>query len=436
MPILALGISHRRAPVELLERLAFVAEDMPKAYRRLLDLEAVNEGVVLSTCNRVEVFAAVESYHSGFLDLKRFLCEAREVAPEELTEPLYSHYEDDAAEHLFEVASGIDSMVLGEPQILHQVRAAHRLADAEGAAGPLLSALFRGAVRTGKRARAETTIGASPSAFVEAGADLAERALGGLAARPVAVVGAGGMAELSAVHLRQRGAGPIRIVSRNVERARRLAARAGEGVEAAGLNMLAQSIAKADLVVSSTGAAGLVIGPDVVRKALRMDGRRPGDPGDGGRRLFLLDLAVPRDVDPAVKEIPGVRVADIDDLREALAWRDAGTDAEVERVRTIVAEEVARFATWRRASRLAPLIQALRDRGARIQAAELARIAPRLAGLDPRQREAVEALAAGIVAKLLHEPTVRLKELTGPGRGDAVARALAELFGLDYPPRA
>jgi glutamyl-tRNA reductase len=433
MPILALGVSHRRAPVELLERLAFVTEDMPKAYRRLLDMEAVNEGVVLSTCNRVEVFAAVESYHSGFLDLKRFLCEAREVAPEELAEPLYSHYEDDAAEHLFAVAAGIDSMVLGEPQILLQVRAARRRADAEGAAGPLLSALFQGAVRTGKRARAETAIGASPSAFVEAGADLAESALGGLTARPVVVVGAGGMAELSVIHLRQRGAGPIRILNRNPERARRLAARTGAGAQAAGLDALAHSMANSELVVSSTGAAGMVIGPEVVREAFRMNGTA-GHEGDGGRRLFLLDLAVPRDVDPAVREIPGVRLADIDDLREALAWRAPGTDAEVQRVRVIVAEEVARFASWRRASRLAPLIQALRDRGARIQASELARMAPRLSGLDPRQREAVEALASGIVAKLLHEPTVRLKELSG--RGDALARSLAELFGLDFPPRA
>src|SRR5712692_703922 len=160
MPILGLGVSYRRAEVELLERLAFGEEDLPKAYRRLLDEAAVSEAAILSTCNRVEVYAEVASYHSGFLALKRFLAESREVAPEEFAEPLYSHYEEDAAEHLFEVAAGIDSMVLGEPQILTQVRRAHRHAETEGAMGPTLSALFRGAVRAGRRARAETAIGA------------------------------------------------------------------------------------------------------------------------------------------------------------------------------------------------------------------------------------------------------------------------------------
>ncbi|HXF57102.1 MAG TPA: glutamyl-tRNA reductase, partial [Actinomycetota bacterium] len=227
MPILALGVSYRRAPVELLDRLAFGADDYPKAYRQLLDLEAVREGVILSTCNRVEVFAEVSSYHAGFLDLKRFLAESRSVPPEEFAEPLYSHYEDDAAEHLFSVAAGIDSMVVGEPQILGQVRDAYRRAQEEGAVGPFLSALFRSAIRAGRRARAETAIAASPAAFVEAGAELAARALGGLAGRSAVVVGAGAMATLAARHLRSLGVGRIRVVNRSPDRARRLAAQAG-----------------------------------------------------------------------------------------------------------------------------------------------------------------------------------------------------------------
>jgi glutamyl-tRNA reductase len=427
MPVLALGVSYRRAPVELLERLAFMDDEYPKAYRRLLDMDGVSEGGILSTCNRVEVFARVTSYHAGFLDLKRFLAESRDVSPEELAEPLYSHYEDDAAEHLFSVAAGIDSMVLGESQILVQVREAFRRADAEGAVGPVLSALFRGAVKTGRRARAETAIGASPAAFVEAGADLAEQALGGLSGRTSVVVGAGGMAALAARHLRERGVGPIRIVNRSLEPALRLVARTGGDAEAGGLEVLASAIARADLVVSCTGAAGLVIGPAAVREAFDLNGR------GAGRPLFLLDLAVPRDIDPAVAEIPGVRLADIDDLRDILAARAEPALAEVDRVRTIVAEEVQRFASWRRAARLAPLIQGLRARGEGIVAAELARMAPRLSNLSEREREAVEALARGIVAKLLHDPTVRLKGLTGPGSGDAYARALAELFGIEFP---
>jgi glutamyl-tRNA reductase len=424
MPILALGVSYRRAPVELLERLAFPDDDYPKAYRRLLELDAVTEGAILSTCNRVEVFAEVSTYHAGFLDLKRFLSEARDVAPEEFAEPLYSHYEDDAAAHLFRVAAGLDSMVLGEPQILSQVRAAHRRAEAEGAIGSNLSALFRGAIRTGRRARAETMIGASPAAFVEAGATLAERALDGLAGRSVLVVGAGGMATLAVRHLRDRGVGHIRVVNRNPDRAKRLAERVG--VDHAGLDVLVSALSEADLVVSSTGAAGVVIDADVVRRALHANGR-------ARRPLFMLDLAVPRDIDPEVLGLDGVQLADIDDLRETLAEQNALATREIDRAQDIVTEESSRFGSWRRAARFAPLIQALRERGDRIQAAELARVAPKLSGLSDREREAVEVLARGIVAKLLHDPIVKLKELSAPGAGDSLARGVAELFGLEFP---
>jgi glutamyl-tRNA reductase len=425
MAVLALGVSYRRAPVELLEQLAFTAEDYPKAYGRLNDLDEVHEAVIVSTCNRVEVFAEVGSYHAGFLALKRFVSESLGVAPEEFAEPLYSHYEDDAAEHLFSVASGIDSMVLGEPQILAQVREAYRAAASEGATGPMLSSLFRAAIRTGRRVRAETAIGASPATFVEVGTSLAERELGGLAGRSAVVVGAGGMATLAVKHLRDREVGSLRVVNRSLDRARRLAARAG--AEPHGLEALAAALADADLVVTSTGAAGTVIGPSTVEDALARNGR-------GRRRLFLLDLAVPRDVDPAVKEFPGVHLADIDDLKEMLAGNGA-EPVELDRARAIVVEEVGRFAAWRRAARLAPLIKALRERGARIQAAELAKASSRLSSLSAREWAAIESLAAGIVAKLLHQPIVRLKERSGPGAGDDLARAVADLFGLDFDPK-
>jgi glutamyl-tRNA reductase len=428
MSVLALGVSYRRAPVELLERLAFMEADDPKAYRRLLEMESVREAVILSTCNRVEVFAEVTSYHAGFVDLKRFLSESREVAPEDIAEPLYSHYEDDVAEHLFSVASGIDSMVLGEPQILAQVRDAFRRAEAEGAAGAHLRALFRAAVRTGRRARAETRIGVSPAAFVEAGATLADRYLGGLEGRSVVVVGAGSMAALAVKHLTGRGAARIRIVNRTITRAASLAGMTGG--EALGLDALATALREADVVVSSTGSAGTVIGHQVVREAVA-NGRL----GGLGRPLFILDLAVPRDVDPLVATLPGVRLADIDDLREILERaEDRGALGEAEKVRGIITEEVRRYGERRRAARLSPLIQALRDRGAQIQAAELARLAPRLSSLSPRQWEAVEAMAGGIVAKLLHQPIVKIKEGTGQGQ-DALARAAAELFGVDFRPQ-
>jgi glutamyl-tRNA reductase len=425
MSVLALGVSYRLAPVELLERLSFVEDDYGPAYERLKEMGEVQEAVLLSTCNRVEVFAEVSSYHAGFLALKRFLSESRRVSPEAFAEPLYSHYEDDAAEHLFSVASGIDSMVLGEPQILTQVRESFRRAESEGVTGPMLSSLFRAAIRTGRRVRAETAIGASPATFVEVGTTLAEQELGGLAGRSAVVVGAGGMASLAVKHLKGREVGQLRVVNRSLDRARRLAARAGG--EPHGLDSLVAALAQADLVVTSTGAAGTVIGPEAVGEALARNGR-------GARPLFLLDLAVPRDVDPAVRDVPGVRVADLDDLKGMLSGN--GTlPGDLDRARAIVTEEVARFAAWRRAARLAPLIQALRERGARIQASELARVSSKLSSLSDREWAAIESLASGIVAKLLHQPIVRLKEHSGPGAGDDLARAISELFALDVEPR-
>ncbi|MDP8957116.1 MAG: glutamyl-tRNA reductase [Actinomycetota bacterium] len=423
MPILALGVSYRRAPVELLERLAFGAEDYPKAYRRLRDLSSVQEAAVLSTCNRVEVFGEVSSYHAGFLDLKRFLSESREVPPDEFADPLYSHYEDEAAEHLFSVAAGIDSMVLGEPQIFAQVREAYRRAESEEAAGPVLGSLFRGAVRAGRRVRTETAIGTAPSGFVEAGAALAERELGSLDGKAVVVVGAGAMATLAARHLRGRSVGSITVLSRNPNRAAALATKV-EGT-ALPLSEVPAAIAGADLVVSSTGASGTVIGTRAIRTGI---GDRPPD-----RPLFVLDLAVPRDVEPEVGELPSVRLADLDDLRDIVSVRNASVADEVSRARAIIDDEVRRFTSWRRSAKLSPLIQALRERGASIEAAELARVAPKLTELSPKEREAVESLAQGIVAKLLHQPIVAIKKGAGSGPGENLAQAVAELFGIEVP---
>ncbi|MGH2663911.1 MAG: glutamyl-tRNA reductase [Actinomycetota bacterium] len=416
MPILALGLSYRRAPVELLEDVSFSDEDFPKAYHRLTSLESVSEGVILSTCNRVEVYAEVGKYHQGFQDLKRFLAEDREVGVEQFAEPLYSHYEDHAAEHLFSVASGIDSMVLGESQILSQVRAARKRADLEGALGPALETLFQQAVRVGRRARAETGIGAEPAAFVEAGAVLATEHLGDLGGRPVLVVGAGTMGRLAAETLHGRGVGEITVVSRRPARAAAAAAKVGG--RHGSLEDLPEALGRSDLVVSSTGATGVMV-------------TRPMLEAVAGRTRFVLDLAVPRDVDPSAGDLPGIRVVDIDDLRDVVVATRGDARDEVAAVERIVGEESRRFATARRARRLAPLIEALQARGEEVRAAEVRRIASRLANLPERDREAVEAVTRRIVRSLLHGPVVRLKDLAGRGLEDAPARHLAELFDLD-----
>jgi len=418
MPILALGVSHRRATVELLERLAFGDDDLVKAYRRALDDDAVGEAVILSTCNRVEVYASVPAYHAGFLALKRFLCESRGVSPDLLADPLYSHYEDGAAQHLFAVAAGLDSMVLGEPQILSQVREAHRRARAEEAAGPALTGLFHSAARAGRRVRAETGVGAAPDAFVEAGTRLAEETVGALAGKRAVVIGAGQMSALAVKHLRSREAGPVRVLNRSPERARVLAERTE--AEHGDLSGLAEALARADLMISATGAWGVVVHETTVRNAMR--GR--------DRPLFILDLAVPRDVEPSVGSIGGVRLVNIEGLRDVLAAAGE-TSEDIAQGNRIVDDEVRRFSIRRRSEHLAPLIRALRERGDAVLAAELSRFRSELAALTPDEREAVEALARGIVSKLLHDPIVRLKERSGPGAGDAYAKALADLFGIE-----
>ncbi|MEO8292422.1 MAG: glutamyl-tRNA reductase [Actinomycetota bacterium] len=418
MAVLTLGISFRRAPIELLEQLAFTDDDLVKAYRRALDQDGVEETVILSTCNRVEITADVASYHGGFPALKRLLAETSGVDPETLAEPLYSHYEQDAADHLFAVAAGLDSMVLGETQIHAQVREALRRAEREQAAGPRLKGLFHAASRAGRRVRAETGLGAAPDAFVALGADLAHEALGGLEGRDVVVVGAGQMAALAVKHLRRRGVGSVRILNRSLAHARSLAERtnAAHG----DLDALPAALAQADLLVSATGASGVVVSADAVRSAHR-----------DGRPLVLLDLAVPRDVEASVAAIPGVRLVDIVTLRERLSDLDEETAGQIARAHEIVAEEVHRYVIRRRSDALAPIITALRVRGDEVMRAELARQAARLDELTPDERASVEQLARGIVAKLLHDPIVALKERSEPGTEGAHARLLADLLGID-----
>ncbi|TMK90617.1 MAG: glutamyl-tRNA reductase, partial [Actinobacteria bacterium] len=400
--------------------LAFDDADLTKAYRHAQDLDGLDEVVILSTCNRVEAYGNAPSYHSGFIALKRVLVETRGIGYEELTDPLYAHWERDATDHLFSVAAGLDSMVLGETQIQRQVREALRRAETEGTAGPTLDAAFHAAVRAGRRVRQETGLGAAPDAYVAIGTDLADEALGGIAGRRTVVIGAGGMAELAVHHLRGRGVGPVRVLNRSLEHARALAARTD--ADHGGLDALPEALEEADLIVSATGAAGHVIArDDLVRAAA----------GRAGRPLVVLDLAVPRDVEPSAAELDGVRVIDILTLRERLGDDSPQTVADIARAHAIVDDEVRRWVIRRRGDELAPVIRALRSRGDRVVRAELDRWASRLAELTEEERDAVEAIARGVAAKLLHDPIVAMKERNEPGTDRAHAKLLAELFGLD-----
>jgi glutamyl-tRNA reductase len=416
MAVLALGISFRRAPIDLLDRLAFAEDDLVKVYRRVQDVDDVEEAVVLSTCNRVEMYGMVPSYHAGFLTLKRLLAETRGVAEADIADGLYAHWERDAVEHLFSVAGGLDSMVLGETQIQSQVREALRHAEGEGAAGSRMHALFHAASRAGRRIRQETSLGAAPDAFVERAAVLAEEVLGDLSGRSVVVIGAGTMASLGVKHLRRRGAGRIRILNRSLPHARALAERSQ--AEPGDLASLPEALRGADLVLSATGATGLVVHAEQVRAA-RSAHASP---------LVLLDLAVPRDVEVEAGALPDVTLFDVDALRDR---GSAEEDEAVERARGIVAEEVRRFVVRRRGDELSPVIRAIRRHGDAVLESELARHAGRLADLTPDEIAAVEALARGIVAKLLHDPIVALKERSEPGSERPHAALLVDLLGLD-----
>ncbi|HEY1330826.1 MAG TPA: glutamyl-tRNA reductase [Actinomycetota bacterium] len=418
MPLLVAGVSHRDAPLGFLERLSIPGEELPKAYRHLADAPAVRESVVLCTCNRVELVAEVEDRRAGLRDLVDVLAASSAESSNVVAGYLHDAYEDEAVVHLFRVAAGLDSMVVGEAQVLSQVRRAHRVASDEGAAGAELSSVFAAAVRAGRRVRTQTSIGASALGFAEAGIRLAEDAIGPLGGRSAVVIGAGQIASVVIEQLRIRGVGRIRIVNRTPERARVLAAR--EGAEAFALPDLPVALAGCELVVTCTGSNRVVLGRDDMARAAAPD-----------RRVFVLDLGVPRNVDPSVRTLPGARLADIEDLRELVG--DGAARSEVRRAEELVREEASRFSARRRAARLAPLIRGLKDAGDAAVAAELARWNPRLRELDPSELEAVAALARGVAAKLLHGPIVTLKALSGDGADEFHARALADLFGIEYP---
>jgi glutamyl-tRNA reductase len=417
MSVLVVGLNYRAVPLEILERFSIPSAELPKALYAIKSYPAVREAVILSTCNRIEVYAVVTGYHAGIAAAKQFLSEFHHVAPNDFGDRLTSLFETEAVTHVFNVASGIDSMVVGEPQILSQVRRAFRSADEEGAVGSTLSAPFRHAISVGRRARAETDIARTSSSFAAATVSVAAEAFGDVGGRTVLVVGAGKMSDVAAQRLARAGA-RILIANRTSARADELAARVGG--RAVVMANLHEALARADLVLSSTGSPDPVITRDAVERAMA---------GRSNRPLWLIDLAVPRDVEPSVASLAGVLVRDMDDLRDAVA-PSADQLAEVDRVRTIVADEVPRFTAWQRAHVLAPLVAALKGRAEHVRETELAKAMRALGPLPERERVAVEAMTRAIVAKLLHDPVSVVKEKAGTPEGDLLARAVRTLYGL------
>ena len=426
MPVFVVGANFRSAPLELLERLAVDAERRPKVLAGLLDLEHVHEAVVVSTCNRVEVYAAISRFHGAAGDVRRFLADLGGLAREELADHLYDYYEERAVQHLFTVAAGVDSMVVGEAQILGQVREAFQAAQAERSVGPVLSPLFARAIKVGRRARSETGIGAGMASTVTVGLRVAAGQLDGLAGRRALLVGAGGLARLAGRALREAGAAELVVANRTPAAGAALARELGG--RAVPLDRVADELAAADLLIAATAGTTPTVTATTVAAALARRG--PAAPGSPAGPLVLLDLGVPRDVEPEVRRLPGVVLADLDALRAVLET-DEGPRREVERVRALIAQETAAYLGGQREARLVPTIQALRTRAEQVRQQELAKASARLAGLDERQRAAVEAVTRGLVNKLLHDPMVRGKTLAARPDGDLYVAALRELYGLD-----
>jgi glutamyl-tRNA reductase len=425
--VLLFGVSHRSAPVSVLEQLSSDESEQVKIVDRLMQSPLVTEAIVLSTCNRVEVYAVVDAFHGGLSVIGQVLSEHSGMSLGDLTKYAYVRYSEAAVEHLFAVASGLDSAVVGEQQVLGQVRSAYAAAEANRTVGRVLHELAQRALAVGKRVHSETGIDAAGASVVSVALGMADTKLGGLKGKTAVVVGAGAMGALSAAHLARAGIRDIHVVNRSLPRAQRLARKireSGAGAEALSLDGLASALADADVVVSCTGAVRPVVSLADVHNALATTRRDETD-----RPLVICDLGMPRDVDPAVVGLPGVWVVDMDRVQREPSARAAAADAEA--ARHLVAAEVATYLAGQRMAEVTPTVTALRQRAADVVEAELLRLDHRLPGLETAQRDEVARTVRRVVDKLLHAPTVRIKQLASAPGGDSYAEALRELFELD-----
>ena len=414
MSIVVIGVNHRTAPLAVLERLAIAQDELGKAVGGLVSRDNIREAVVLATCGRTEVYVVAERFHGAYADVTDFLATLGGMPVDDLQPFLIAQHDDSAASHLFEVAAGLDSAVLGESEILGQVRGAWPVAVQHGAARTTLDLLFRHALRAGKRARSETSIARGTTSISHAAVEMATDRLGSLHGRRVLVIGAGDMGAGVAASLRRAGADDIIVANRTPSRGADLAGRVGGSV--VGFEGLADALAGADVVVTCAAAPEAFVDGTLL-------GARPAD-----RPVLVVDIAVPRNVDRTVAGTPGVTLLDLDDLRD---WADRGRAAraaEATRVREIVGEEIERFLLESTARQAAPLVARLHERAEQIRSAEVERYAGRMGEVE---RDTVDALTRSIIAKLLHSPSVRLRHDAGTPQGERNAAAVSDLFELD-----
>jgi len=425
MKILLIGLSHKTAPVEVREQLSFTPAMLRSSLTHFdsmhsqAHLDDVHEGVILSTCNRLELYAVVGDVPAARQTIIRFLGRACDIAPEQFVDHLYTLEDEEAIRHLMRVASGLDSLVLGEPQILGQITEAYEAALSQGAVGTVLSTLFQAAIHTGKRVRTETTIGVNPSSISSVAADAAVRRLGKLTGRQVLLIGAGEMGAIAARALRKRGVTNIVVANRTFSSAAELAEEL-EG-KAITFQQLPTAIIHADIIITSTGAPHTIVNRKMLEPAMTCRDERP---------IFIIDIAVPRDVDPDVTELENVYLRDIDSLQSQADDNIRERKAEIPHVEEIVDEEVTGFMNWYLALGVVPTIKAMRHHLEYVRQAELEYLFKRLE-VDDRTRKLVEKMSHRLVNKILHEPTVRLKREAANGGGVAYTSAMRYLFALD-----
>lgn len=414
-------MNHRTVPLEALEPMIVSPVDLPKALSDLAERPYLDEVVVVSTCMRTEVYALVNRFHGAMADIREFFATWSGQPPEEFSGSMYSYFDEAAVNHLFRVSAGLDSASLGEPEVLGQVRHTWEVARKEGACGPVLSGAFRHALQVGKRARAETTIARGTTSLSYAAVEMATSVLGSLEGKQALVIGLGEVGESAARAFADVPASPrVLVANRTKAKANQLAE--SLEVRVASWVDLRTTLAKADVVACCTAGEGTLLGASLVREAMTS---RPD------RAMLLIDLAVPRHIDPAVANLPGVRLLNMDDVSVFIGSRVDERRAEVPAVERIVVDEFERYSTSLAARSVAPLVGSLHERAEEIRRFELARFEGRLRHLGPDEREALEAMTKRVVAKLLHTPTVTLKAAAGTARGEGLAEAFRDLFGLE-----
>lgn len=425
MDILLIGTSHHTAPIEIREQLTFTPTVLRSALthfdqtHKQAHIAGVNEGVILSTCNRLEVYVLAQERDLAQQAILDFLCRSCEISPEQLSKYLYVYPHERAVQHLMRVASGLDSMVLGEPQILGQITDAYEAALGQGSAGTVLSALFRAAIHAGKRARTETAISVNPASVSSVAASMAVNLLGELSGRQALLIGAGEMGAIAVRALLKRGIAGVTVANRTYENAKRLAAEFGGKVIT--FQQLPESMMQADIIITSTGAPHTILNRALVEPAMAMRPDRP---------LFIIDIAVPRDVDPDVAEISKVYLRDIDDLQERAEDNVRERESEIPRVETIVETETEQFLNWLASLDVVSTISDLRKQAEQLRRQELRRLFNRL-DLNEREQELVATMSHRLINKILHEPTLRLKREAAQGSDAIYASVVRHLFALD-----